>query len=189
MAHSISAATGKGKKNDELYTPQILVEPINKYLQLWARKYKIYPTVLCPFDNKKSEFVKLLKNWNVKVKYGHIESGQDFFTHDYGEWDICISNPPFSKKLEVFKKLDEIGKPWAMICNVMMWNYHEIVDYFIDNEPELLFFNKRVSFDGNPSSFGSHYICRNLLPRKLICESLENNNAGKYFVPSGMYTK
>jgi len=186
MAHSIAAAAKRN--HDELYTPPILVEPIVKYVDRWARKNKIWPTILCPFDLENSEFCIQLKVWHSKIKFGHIKTGQDFFTHDYGDWDICISNPPFSRKLDVFKKLDETGKPWAMITNAMCLNYHEIIDYFIGNEPEILFFNKRVSYDGNPSSFGSCYICRNLLPKQIICEALPHNNTGKYYVPSGMYS-
>ena len=185
------AAIGKvTKKHDELYTPRLLVEPILneliKFTQKFRNKYNRDPVILCPFDTKESEFVSAFSTY-YKVKFGHLFSGQDFFTHDYGEWDVCISNPPFSKKLEVFKKLDEMDKPWAMVMNAMALNYHEIINYFVNNEPEIMFFDKRVSYDSHPSSFGSCYICRNFLSKKIICVSLSNNNTGKYYTPSGMY--
>ena len=35
---------------------------------------------------------------------------EDFFEVDYG--DIIVTNPPFSKKKEVFTRLKELGKPF-----------------------------------------------------------------------------
>jgi hypothetical protein len=52
-----------------------------------------------------------------------------------------------------------------------------------------MFFNKRVSYDGNPSSFGSCYVCRHFLPQKIICQRIMNNNTDKHFIPSAMYSE
>ena len=41
---------------------------------------------------------------------GHIFTGQDFFKVNVPECDYIISNPPYSKKTEVFKKLYETGQ-------------------------------------------------------------------------------
>jgi hypothetical protein len=68
----------------------------------------------------------------------------------------------------------------------MALNYHEIINYFVENEPEIMFFDKRVSFNGKPSSFGSCYVCRNFLTQKIICHSLPHNNTGKNFIGSRM---
>jgi hypothetical protein len=194
MAKSINQAFSNTKnknKNDELYTPPILVDAVYdlfcERLESIRRHYHRTPTVLCPFDTKDSEFViKFGKNYNVK--YGHISTGQDFFEYDYGQWDVCISNPPFSRKLDVFKRLNSFRNPWAMICNVMALNYHEIINYFSDNPVELIFFDKRVSFNGNASSFGSCYICNDMIMNDVKFIKLEHNNVGKYFVPSRMLT-
>jgi len=189
MAHSISKAF-RTSKSDELYTPSILVQPIIKYVSNFKNsfisKHGRQPIILCPFDTESSEFILAFKNLTT-VKHGHISTGQDFFTHDYGDWDICVSNPPFSRKLDVFKKLDKTGKPWAMITNLMCINYEEIGRYFANNPGlQILSFDRRISFDGNPSSFMSGYFCRNLLPKNLIFEKLENNNAKQYFIGSKM---
>ena len=180
----------KNMKTDELYTPSILVQPIVKYVSNFKNnfifKHNKPPIILCPFDTESSEFVLAFKKI-IAVKYGHINTGQDFFTHDYGDWDICVSNPPFSRKLDIFKKLDETGKPWAMVTNLMCINYEEIGRYFANNPVlQILSFDRRISFDGNPSSFMSGYFCKNLLPRDLIFEKLENNNTKKYFIGSKM---
>ena len=56
---------GNWNNKDEYYTPQILVEPILKFI-------KPNSTVWCPFDNELSEFVLMLKEAGHKVIYSHI---------------------------------------------------------------------------------------------------------------------
>ena len=110
-------ATGKFNEKDEYYTPPILVKPIIKYL-------KPHATIWCPFDTKNSEFVIILKEQGFNVIYSHIWYGQDFFLYEPKEhYDYIISNPPFTKKLDVFKRLYELNKPFAMICGLPILNY------------------------------------------------------------------
>lgn len=148
------------------------------------------PIIWLPFDTNKSEFVFFCKKHNFKYINSHIWNNKDFFKYTPKKWDIAISNPPFSKKLDVFKRLNELGKPWAMVTNIMCLNYQEIGNYFADFPCQLLIVDKRVSFDGNPSSFNSSYICgNNFLPKDLIFVHIEHNNAKKNFKPSRMYKK
>jgi hypothetical protein len=192
MSLSISEAFSK-HKTDNLYTPRILIDGAFPHLsqRLEAIRYNKHrkPIVLSPFDTADSEFVKKFYEEGYEVKYGHISTGEDFFTYDYGNWDACISNPPFSKKLEVFKRLNSFRRPWAMIMNVMALNYESMIRYFADNPVEILFFDRRVSFDGNPSSFGSCFVCNDMLMNDIEFEKLPHNNVGKNFVPSSMYSK
>ena len=117
----------------------------------------------------------------------HIDNGQDFFTYEPEEdYDIIISNEPFSRKLDVFKRCNELGKPWVMLTNVMSLNYMEIGNYFADNPVQMLIPDKRISFDGNASSFCSGYFCKDFLTRDLEFCHLPHCNSGKDFVPSRM---
>jgi len=188
MAHSISAAFTK-EKTDELYTPPILVEPIIKYLQLWkAFKAINKPIILCPFDTEYSEFViAFSKLKDFDIKYGHIDTGQDFFNYDYGNYDVVISNPPFSKKKIIYEKLLKLDKPFALLGNAMQINYEEIGRLFSEYNMQILSFDRRVSYNGKPSSFLSCYFCNNFLTRDLIFERLINNNVGNNFIPSKMF--
>ncbi|MDR3249577.1 MAG: hypothetical protein LBS95_00670 [Mycoplasmataceae bacterium] len=84
--------------------------------------------------------------------------------------------------------MDKLKKPWAMLTNIMCLNYQEIGHYFADHGCQMLIVDKRVSFDGNPSSFNSSYICgNNFLPRDLIFTHIKNNNALDNFKPSKMF--
>jgi hypothetical protein len=211
VAHSIAGAF-KPNRNNNLCTPRILVECLKPYFQEWKKRayliegyesvidsdtgkqcnnivsvIKREPIVWCPFDKEYSEYVLFFKELECNVIYSHIDYGQDFFTYvPSGDYDIIISNPPFSRKLDVFKRCNELGKPWVMLTNVMSLNYMEIGNYFADNPIQMLIPDKRVSFDGNPSSFCSGYVCKGFLERDLEFCHLPHCNSGKDFVPSRM---
>ena len=110
-------------KNDERYTPPILVKPILQFI-------KPNSTIWCPFDTKDSEFVIQLKNAGHKVIYSHIILGQDFFKYEPENYDYIISNPPFSKKLEILDRLYKLNKPFAMLMNIECLNYQGIGEFF-----------------------------------------------------------
>lgn len=172
---------GKKTKNDERYTPAILVKPILEYIPKGS-------TVWCPFDLKNSEFVIALKEHGCKVIYSHISTGQDFFKYEPKEhYDYIVSNPPFSCKLSVLEKLYTLNKPFAMLLNLECLNYQEIGNFFLDKNLELLIVDKKVSFDGKTASFNTSYFCNKILPEKLMFYHLEHNNTNKNYVPSRMH--
>lgn len=167
---------------DEYYTPRILVEPIVPYI-------KPHSTVWCPFDTEESEFVTCFLENGIDVVHSHIWEGKDFFEYEPKHYDYIISNPPFSRKLEVFERLYELDKPFAMICGLTILNYQEVGEFFLDKDLQLLIVDKKVSFDGNTASFNNSYFCHDMLPKDLIFTHLDNNNSKGYFKPSGMFTK
>lgn len=172
-------ATGKFNKKDEYYTPEILVNAIIPYI---SSKMIVW----CPFDTKESEFVYALKCNGNKVIYSHIRDGKDFFLYEPKQYDCIISNPPFTRKLEVFDRLYKLNKPFAMVCGLPILNYQEVGEFFLDKPLQLLIVDKKVSFDGNTASFNNSYFCNNILPRDLIFCHLKHNNTRKNFVPSRM---
>ncbi|MBU0476311.1 MAG: sugar-phospahte nucleotidyltransferase, partial [Bacteroidetes bacterium] len=106
-------------KNDEFYTPAYAVRPILKYIPKGA-------TVWCPFDTENSWFVKLLQARGNRAIYSHKDNGDDFFQCTsvisiktyLAECDYIVSNPPYSLKTEVLKRLFDIEKPFAMLVGV-----------------------------------------------------------------------
>ncbi len=171
-------------KNDEMYTPPILVYPITYCL-------KANSLIWCPFDTESSEFVKILQEEGHTVRFSHINNGQDFFDipiEDFRLYDYIISNPPFSKKLAVLERLYEIGIPFAMLMGLPILNYQEIGNFFYKKESDLqlLIFDKKVSFNGNTASFNCSYFCRGILPKDIIFYHLEHNNTKNNFVGSKM---
>ncbi len=171
--------TGSFNEKDEYYTPTILVSPILEYAK---------GVVWCPFDTEESEFVIKLREKGHKVIATHLWKGEDFFVYEPTEhYDCIISNPPFTRKLDVLNRLYKLGKPFAMVLGLPILNYQEVGEFFLDKELQLLIVDKKVSFDGNTASFNNSYFCYKMLPKDIIFAHLENNNSNRHFKASRMY--
>lgn len=161
-------------KNDECYTPSYAVNPILKYIpKNWV--------VWCPCDTEDSEFVKLIKTNGNKVISSHIFEGKDFFTYSPTEhWDCIITNPPFTNKRAYFERALELGKPFAILMTLTIFNDKYPMWSFKEKRvtPQLLKFDKRVEFiqkdsnSKNKITFQSGYICRDFLTKDFILEEL-----------------
>ena len=62
--------------------------------------------------------------------------------------DIIVSNPPFTKKKEVFTRLKQLDKPFIIICPSSMINTQYIRTLFKDATERLQISipNKRIHF-------------------------------------------
>lgn len=168
--------------NDEFYTPRYAVLPIIKYL-----KQKNFKNVWCPFDTSDSLFVKLLQKSGFNVTYTHLDTGGDFFkliiNDDFtAKFDVIVSNPPYSLKTEVLYNLFRTNKPFAMLLGVVgLFESKKRFEMFRDNEFEIMYFNKRISYfenytDEKPSRnppFSSVYVTRDLLPKQIVFEEID----------------
>lgn len=161
------------KESDLVYTPEYAVRPLLKYIDKNMR-------IWCPFDEEDSSFVKVFKENGYNVFYSHINLGQDFFNYEPQEsYDIIISNPPFSVKDKVLKRLYILNKPYAMLLPIPALQGQKRFPYIKDCEA--LIFDKRINYYKNKEtkevqkgiSFGSFYLCKHILPEKLIFEELK----------------
>ena len=169
------------KASDETFTPAYAIKPLIKYIQAYMeRNNKEKLTIWCPFDYSNSKYVEVLSTIpNVKVIYTHIDTGENFFFYEPKEkYDIIISNPPFSCKDDILKRLFELNKPYAVLFPVPTLQGKTRFPYLKDIQ--YLGFDKRINYyrdiqmtktqDG--VSFGSCYLCKNFLPKDLIIEEL-----------------
>ena len=165
-----SAVLYSGGNNDECYTPDYAVQPILEYIPKDV-------TVWCPFDTEESQFVKQISKTNP-VTYSHLDKGQDFFQYQPSEWDIIISNPPFSNKKKFFKRALAFNKPFALIMTNTWLNDSTPKILFKDKDLQLLMFDKRMEFVNpngqvnNKITFSSSYYCWNFLPKQIIMKTL-----------------
>jgi len=162
--------TTERNPNDEFYTPKYAIEPLLKYLK--PNSY-----VWCPFDLPESNFVKALVANEHKVLNTHIENGFNFFEYNPpSDKDYIISNPPYSLKFEVYSRLFNIGKPFAMLVGVEgLFESQKRFTLFAENDFEIMYFNKRINYfkdynEQKPSinpPFSSVYLTKDLLPQKI----------------------
>ena len=165
------------KTSDEVYTPDYAVRPLLKYLDSYCNK-PLY-TIWCPFDKEDSEFVRIFREEGHKVIATHIDNGQNFFYYEPEEhYDFIISNPPFSIKDDVLKRLYELKTPYAILLPIPALQGQKRFPYMKDCQA--LIFDKRINYFKNKEtkeiqkgvSFGSFYLCKDFLPRDLIFEEL-----------------
>lgn len=114
------------------------------------------------------------------VTRSHIDDGQNFFEYEPDEYDVIVSNPPFSIKDKILKRLYELDKPFAILLPLNSLQGKSRYKYFKQGI-QLLSFDQRIGYhnqenmdspvEGSP--FATAYFCRGILPRDLIVEKLE----------------
>ena len=156
--------------NDECHTPPYGVVPILKYIPEGA-------IVWCPFDTEDSQFVKQISQQNSLV-YSHISKGEDFYTYEPENWDVIVSNPPFTNKRKIFERALSFNKPFALIMSNTWLNDSAPKQLFAERDLQMLMFDKRIEFvqadskRSNKVTFSSSYYCWNFLPKQIIMETL-----------------
>lgn len=177
MALNVGVLTSSSTPEaQEMYTPYYAVDPIMKYIP----KDK---TVWTPFDLEWSSFYQSFREGGYNVVRSHIDEGQDFFTYEPQDYDVIISNPPFSLKDKILQRLYELDKPFAILLPLNSLQGKSRYKYFKQGI-QLLSFDQRVGYhnlehmdvpvEGSP--FATAYFCRDVLPRDLIVEKLEKYN-------------
>ena len=155
-------------KHDDYMTPDYAWENIKEYIP----KDKI---IWEPFFGDGTSG-HILTDLGFRV----IHNDDDFFESNKGE--IIVSNPPFSKKKEVFTRLKELGKPFIMICPSSMINTQYIRKLYSDAEYplQIIIPRKRIHFMklvngevpenwGNRCNFDCFYYCYKMnLPRDIV---------------------
>ena len=162
------------KESDEQFTPTYAVKPLLEFLIPSQIQ-----TIWCPFDDETSEYVKEFQNNGYKVIATDIEHGFDFFEFEPKEYDIIISNPPFSLKDKILKRLQELNKPFAILLPLPTLQGEKRFSYLANTQA--LVFDKRINFykdtehtiQQSGAAFASISICKNFLPSDLIFRKLD----------------
>lgn len=158
--------------NDECYTPKYGVEPLLEFLLPFKNSI-----IWCPFDRKDSNFVQLLTGNGFKLVYSHKDYGQDFYTYEPEQWDILISNPPFTNKRKIFERALSFNKPFALLMSLTWLNDSAPKQLFYEKDLQLLMFDQRIKYLGqqNKITFSSAYYCYNFLPKQIVMRKLKKD--------------
>ena len=152
-------------KHDDYMTPKIAWENISHFIPkdkvIWE----------CFFgDGKSGEYLR-------ELGFDVIHKEIDFFESNEG--DILISNPPFTKKKEVFTRLFELDKPFIMLCSQSLLFTQYFQKIMKNNSLQIIIPEKRIQFtkiangeyvfNGNRCNFDCLYYCYKMdLPKDIM---------------------
>ena len=162
----------QSEKFDDIYTPDHAVKPLLKYLPV--EPMKIWEC--CDFGG--SNISKLLR------KMGHTVISTDkefnFLTGDCAfEFDMIITNCPYSLKDKFISKCYEYNKPFALLLPITALEGVARGKMYREHSIELLVLDRRVNFlqhmglkEKGGNWFNSSWFCWKILPKQLIFEEL-----------------
>lgn len=160
---------------DEYYTPLKCVNMIVPYIMKSG-----YKSIWCPFDTEESNFVKVFQKLGFQVNYGHIFTGQDFFDYKEPQADIVVSNPPFSKREDILRRLYQWDEPFALIMNFNgLFDSKKRHEMFQNHGVQMLVPKGRMKFvhnekgELNAPNFQSVYVCHKLLDSQIVFDNSE----------------
>jgi len=90
--------------------------------------------------------VGVLEEYGYEVIASHIENGQDFLKYEPTQYDIIITNPPYSIKDKFLKRAFELKKPFMFLLPITALEGKERGEMFKDNGIQLIIPNKRFNF-------------------------------------------
>ena len=97
----------KSPDKDRCQTPPYAMTPLYPYIS--TDKVILEPAA------GQGLMAATLTSHGYKVITGDIETGQDFFKHTYTNWDVLVTNPPYSIKYKWLDRCIELGKPFALL--------------------------------------------------------------------------
>lgn len=153
------------EKFDNLYTPYNAVIPLLKYIPRGITVWEC-----CDFGN--SKITELLKAHGCKVI--STDKKENFFEYKpYENFDMIITNPPYSLKDEFIKKCYEWNKPFCLLLPITSLEGKARGEMFRNYGIEVLVLDGRVQFvKGKSNWFNTSWFCHNVLPRELMFEKL-----------------
>lgn len=130
----------KNGPNDELYTPSIAVNMILPFIPSQVSRVWECTAV------KESQIVKVLRNNGYSVVATHIEDGYDFLEFEPSDYDMIITNPPYSLKTKFLRRAFELGRPFMFLLPITTLEGVERNKMFMDNGLQLLIPNARFNY-------------------------------------------
>ncbi len=101
----------KSEKNDEIYTPKYAIMPLLKYL---PKNLVVWECT----DFGDSNITNVLKENGFKVISTHKDNFDFLRDNADFDFDIIITNPPYSLKDEFLQKCYEYGKPFCLLLPI-----------------------------------------------------------------------
>lgn len=160
----------QNEKNDELYTPKYAIDPLLKYLDKFKDK-----TIWECTDFGSSNITKVLKDNGFKVISTHKENFDFLNDKPNFEFDVIITNTPYSIKDDFLKKCYEYNKPFALLLPITALEGINRGKMYKKWGVQLIVLDKRINYMKSKKSnwFNTSWFCWQLLDNDLNFEQLE----------------
>lgn len=155
---------------DELYTPAYAVKPLIQYIPEGS--------IIWECTSANNNIAKALRKNGFTVIETHInalETNFDFLEDKPSfDWDIIITNPPYSLKNQFLKRVFELGKPFAFLLPITTLTSRVRGELFREYGIQVLVLDTRIDFTGKKNNwFNASWFCWDLLPRDLVFAELK----------------
>ena len=126
--------------NDEFFTPSIAVEMILPYIP--SHVTRIWECTAIT----ESKIVQVLRNEGYTVIATHIDNGFDFLRREPVDYNLIVTNPPYSIKDEFLQRAFELKKPFMFLLPITTLEGAGRGKMFRENRIQLLIPDRRFSF-------------------------------------------
>ena len=141
--------------SDELYTPDEAFDLLKEYI---PKDKTIFE---CAVGSGK------LKDKMIKEGYNVVFT--DNFFKEYPDYDILITNPPYSIKDRFLEEAYKRGKPFALLMPITALEGIKRQKLYKQHGIDILFPKKRTDFNGKKAPwFYTAWFCWKILPKTLI---------------------
>lgn len=162
------------KKFDDIYTPEYAIKPLLEYIPTNITIWEC-----CDFGGSKITEVFLKHGCKVIS----TDKEENFFEYKPKEdFDMIITNPPYSLKDDFLRKCYKWDKPFCLLLPITALEGKARGEMFRKHGIEVLVLDSRVQFMENMIKeynkkksgnwFNTSWFCHNVLPEKLIFKEL-----------------
>ena len=147
----------QGETFDNLYTPEIAVRIVEKYIPLLSGR-----TIWECCDPGNSTITKRLST-QYKVVSTDLVTGFDFLrnTPDF-KFDAIITNPPFSLKDKFLKRCYQFGKPFALLLPIVALAGQRRVKLYKEYGISVIVIDSRIDYTGKGANWqNTSWFCGN----------------------------
>ena len=134
---------------DHYQTPMGVFDPVISYV---PKHYRIWEPA-CGQGNLVNDFTS--KGYDVIGT--DILYGNDFFSYEPNEWDILITNPPFSIKDKWIKRCYDLDKPWILLLPLTALEGQFRQKLYREKGVNIMFFDKRINYINDNAKTGSPF--------------------------------
>lgn len=149
---------------DDFYTPTYAITPLLKYIPEGSRIWEC-----CNGGGNMSSVFELN---GFDVLKTDIKEGIDFLKEERNDFDLIITNPPFSLKDKFLEKCYRINKPFALLLPLTALEGKFRQSLYKKYGIQVILFNKRINYQNhigvNGCWFASAWFCYKMnLPNEL----------------------